>query len=162
MNLISAGRLDDEGYTGSIRNRVMKFSKGRLIVARARNINTLYLMHAPIYREELNVVSNIAGVLWHKMLGHMRQKRMHRLAEDNLIPEVKDVQLERCTDSLVGKQNETSFRSRPPTRRREPLELVHTDVCQVDTKSHARSQYFVTFIDDHSRKLWVSPLKTKD
>ena len=42
------------------------------------------------------------------------------------------------------------------------LELVHTDVCQVDTKSHAGSQYFVTFIDDHSRKLWVSPLKTKD
>ena len=81
----------------------MKFSKGRLIVARARNINTLYLMHAPIYREELNVVSNIAGVLWHKMLGHMRQKRMHRLAEDNLIPEVKDVQLERCTDYLAGK-----------------------------------------------------------
>ena len=28
------------------------------------------------------------------------------------------------------------------------LELVHTDVCQVDTKSHARSQYFVMFIDD--------------
>ena len=42
------------------------------------------------------------------------------------------------------------------------MELVHTDVCQVDTKSHARSQYFMTFIDDHGRKVWVSPLKTKD
>ena len=42
------------------------------------------------------------------------------------------------------------------------MELVHTDVCQVDTKSHARSQYFVTFVDDHNRKLWVSKLKTKD
>ena len=47
-------------------------------------------------------------------------------------------------------------------RRNAPLELVHTDVCQVDTKSHARSQYFVTFIDDHNRRLWVTPLKTKD
>ena len=87
---------------------------------------------------------------------------MQRLAEDNLIPEVKNVQLEKCTDCLAGKPNRTSFRSRPPSRRMTPLELVHTDVCNVDTKSHAGSQYFVTFIDDHSRKLWVSPLKTKD
>ena len=47
-------------------------------------------------------------------------------------------------------------------RRKALLELVHTDVCQVDTKSHARSQYFVMFIDDHNRKLWVPPLKAKD
>ena len=47
-------------------------------------------------------------------------------------------------------------------RRKALLELVHTDVCQVDTKSHVGSQYFVTFIDDHSRKMWVSPMKTKD
>ena len=47
-------------------------------------------------------------------------------------------------------------------RKKMPLELVHTDVCYVDTKSHAGSQYFVTFIDDCSRKLWTSVLKTKD
>ena len=35
-----------------------------------------------------------------------------------------------------------------------PLELVHTDVCQVDTKSHTGAQYFVTFIDDHNKRLW--------
>ena len=46
LNLISAGRLHDEGYIGSIRNGVMKFSKGSLIVARARKANTLYLMNA--------------------------------------------------------------------------------------------------------------------
>ena len=46
LNLISADRLDDEGYTGSIQNRVMKFNKGSLIVARFQKINTLYLMHA--------------------------------------------------------------------------------------------------------------------
>ena len=39
------------------------------------------------------------------------------------------------------------------------LKLVHTDVCQVDTKSHVGLQYFVTFIDDHNWKLWV---KKKD
>ena len=47
-------------------------------------------------------------------------------------------------------------------RRKALLELVDTDVCQVDTKSHTGSHYFVKFIDDHNRKLWVSPMKTKD
>mgnify|MGYP002776927230 CR=1 FL=1 len=42
------------------------------------------------------------------------------------------------------------------------LELMHTDVCYVDTKSHVGSQYFVTFIDDYSQKLWASVLKMKD
>ena len=87
---------------------------------------------------------------------------MRRLVEDNLISEVKNVQLEKCTDCLVGKQNKTSFQMRPPMRRKAPLELLHTDLCQVDMKSHARSQYFVTFIEDHTMKLWVSMLKTKD
>mgnify|MGYP002775900261 CR=1 FL=1 len=76
--------------------------------------------------------------------------------------EVKNVQLEKCTDCLVNKQNRTSFRSRPPMRWKAPLELVSTDVCQVDTKSHVGSQYFVTVIDDHNQKLWVSTLKMKD
>ena len=35
------------------------------------------------------------------------------------------------------------------------------DVCYMDTKSHVGSQYFVTFIDDYSRKLWAFVLKTK-
>ena len=157
LNLISAGQLDDEGYIGSIQIGFLKFSKGSLIVALARKINTLYLMHAKICREEVNVAADDAGELC-----HMSQKGMRRLADDNLIPEVKNVQLEKCTDCLAGKQNRTSFQAKPPMRRKELLELVHTDVCQVDTKSHAKSQYFVTIIDDHSRKLWASPLKTKD
>ena len=87
---------------------------------------------------------------------------MWRLAEDNLIPEVKNVQLEKCTDCLADKQNRTSFQAKPPMRRKALLKLVHTDVCQVNTKSHAGSQYFVTFIDNHNWKLWVSPLNRKD
>ena len=129
-------------------------------MARAQNVNTLYLMHTRICWEEVNMASDHAGDLWHKRLYHISQKGMRRLSEDNLIPEA--VQLEKCTDCLVNKQNRTSFRSRPPMRWKALLELVHTDVCSIDTKSHSGGQYFVTFIDDHSRKLWAYVLKTKD
>ena len=94
LNLISAGRLDDEGDTGSIQNGVMKFIKGSWILARARKINTLYLMHASICREDVNVATDNVGELWHKRLCHMSLKGMRTLANDNLIPEVKNVQLE--------------------------------------------------------------------
>ena len=46
LNLMLANRLDVEGYIGRIRNRVMKFSIGSLIMARAQKINSVYLMHA--------------------------------------------------------------------------------------------------------------------
>ena len=46
LNLISAGRLGDEGYSGSFHNGTCKFSKGRLILARAQKQNTRYVMHA--------------------------------------------------------------------------------------------------------------------
>ena len=42
------------------------------------------------------------------------------------------------------------------------IELVHTNVCYVDAPSHRGGQYFVTFIDDYSRKLWAFVLKSKD
>ena len=43
------------------------------------------------------------------------------------------------------------------------LSLVHSDVCgKMSTKSLGGAEYFVTFIDDKSRMVWVYPIKTKD
>ena len=50
-----------------------------------------------------NVVADMVGELLHRRLCHMSQKGMWKLIEDDLIPEVKDVQLKKCTDWLVGK-----------------------------------------------------------
>ncbi|KAL4383727.1 hypothetical protein GQ457_15G024680 [Hibiscus cannabinus] len=36
------------------------------------------------------------------------------------------------------------------------------DVCSMNEKSMGGALYFVTFIDDHSRKVWIYLLKTKD
>ena len=70
--------------------------------------------------------------------------------------------MEKCVDCLAGKQNRTAFHSTPPRRREAALELVHTDVCYVDDPSHRSKQYFVTFIDHYTQKLWAFVLKSKD
>ena len=42
------------------------------------------------------------------------------------------------------------------------LELVHSDVCgPMKTPSIGGARYFLTFIDDFSRKIWVYVLKSK-
>ena len=41
--------------------------------------------------------------------------------------------------------------------------LIHSDICgPMSTRALGGGQYFVTFIDDHSRKTWIYSLKTKD
>ena len=42
------------------------------------------------------------------------------------------------------------------------LDLVHSDVCSMPTKSMGGAMYFISFVDDFSRKIWVQLLKSKD
>ena len=71
--------------------------------------------------------------------------------------------MKRCVHCLAGKQKRVSFHSHPPLRKSELLELVHSDLCgPFKVKSKGGALYFVTFIDDHSPKIWVYPLKSKD
>ena len=49
------------------------------------------------------------------------------------------------------------------SRKSEPLALVHSDVCgPMPTLSMGGTAYFVMFIDDFSRKIWLYPLRRKD
>ena len=41
--------------------------------------------------------------------------------------------------------------------------MIHSDICgPMSTKALSNGEYFVTFVDDHSRKTWIYFLKTKD
>ena len=63
---------------------------------------------------------------------------------------------------MAGKQTRVSFKKHPPSRKSELLELVHSDVCgPLKVNSFSGALYFVTFIDDCSRKLWVYALQRK-
>ena len=45
---------------------------------------------------------------------------------------------------------------------REPLEFIHSDLCgKIDAKSLSNGEYFVTFIDDATRYVWIYVLKGK-
>jgi transposase InsO family protein len=48
-------------------------------------------------------------------------------------------------------------------RESNPLDLVHSDICgPMPHQSLGGASYFVTFIDDATRKVWAYPTRTKD
>jgi len=93
----------------------------------------------------------------------MSEKGLQILARKELFPNIKGKSLEPCINCLSGKQQRARFHKIVrPTRRKHILDLVHSGVCSITEKSLSEALYFVTFIDDPSRKVWVSLLKTKD
>jgi hypothetical protein len=67
-----------------------------------------------------------------------------------------------CEACIEGKHQRTTFPKDEATRASKLLELVHSDVCgSMKTTSRGGAQYFVTFIDDFSRKMHVYLLRVK-
>lgn len=66
-----------------------------------------------------------------------------------------------CAACQFGKQSKGSF---PHERNvcKKPLEVIHTNVWgPIDTASIHGCRYYVTFIDDHTRKVWVYFMRKK-
>jgi transposase InsO family protein len=112
--------------------------------------------------------STIDGALelWHPHLGHLNVKGVHAL--QNMVSGMNLGNMPCPTSSFVcegcieGKQHRKPFPSDGGMRATKPLEIVHSDVCgPMRTTSLGGARYFVTYIDDFSRKVWVYLLKSK-
>jgi transposase InsO family protein len=66
-----------------------------------------------------------------------------------------------CKGCVIGKHTRRQFRKSKFSTTR-PLELIHTDICgPITPGSFSGKEYFITFIDDYSRKCWVYFLEKK-
>ena len=92
----------------------------------------------------------------------MSEKGMQILHSRKLLPDLKQVRLEFCEKCVYGKQKRVSFLKAGKQNKSEKLELVHTDVWgPVQVQSLSGSHYYVTFIDDATRKTWVYCIRKK-
>ncbi|KAG8369441.1 hypothetical protein BUALT_Bualt14G0014000 [Buddleja alternifolia] len=111
-NIISTGKLDDDGYVSNFGEGKWKLTKGSLITAKGKKKNSLYLMQAKLSNGEVNAAVNNSSIeLWHKRLGHLSQKGMQLLAKKKLLPDVNGIELQTCVDCLAGKQHRVAFKS---------------------------------------------------
>lgn len=162
-NLTSVRRITENGYE-------VLFSQGRCrviggkgeTVLEARINNGMYKVKTKP-KEDLVCMAHEETCerawLWHKRLGHPSFASLKKLVVD----EIGDFKIpsELCRTCVLAKQIRNSYPSKG-NRASEVLELIHTDVNgPLPSASLAGSKYFVTFIDDHSKKVFLYTMKLK-
>ena len=157
-NLISLGTLDCNGYSYKSAGGVMKVSKGVLTVMKGQKLSgNIYKLQGTTVVGEVAAAESESDrtVLWHMRLGHMGERGMMELHKRNLLKGVKTCKLDFCKFCVLGKQNKVQFKA-AMHKTEGILDYVHTDVWgPARVASRGGYVYFVTFIDDYSRKVWV-------
>ncbi|OMO99220.1 hypothetical protein CCACVL1_03887 [Corchorus capsularis] len=166
-NLLSIGQLQEKGYEIVIKNGVcqVKDAKLGLIVQAKMTSNRMF----PVYLQ--NSIFNCLAVeqgdlawLWHYRFGHLYFGGLQQLQRHDMVrglpkfEQPSDV----CEECVLSKQHRDAFPKGKAWRAQYVLELVHTDLCgPITPTSNGGKNYFITFIDDYSRKTWVYFLQFK-
>jgi transposase InsO family protein len=101
--------------------------------------------------------------LWHRRLAHINYKVLPYICKvvTGLL-ELKGDHKGICNGCAQGKNIKNPFPKRD-SKIEGVLELIHSDVCgPMPSSSISGYVYYVSFIDDYSRKTWIYFLKTKD
>ena len=104
--------------------------------------------------------------IWHRRLGHLGIRSLKQLARDRMVngfdfDSSKEALF--CEPCAEGKHHRSPFPAASVKQSKQPLELVHSDVCgKIGTPSLSGAEYFLTFTDDYTHYSWVYVLKRKD
>ena len=133
--------------------------KARVIGTREGNLYRLLEQNEEaLVHDEVN-----PNELWHRRYAHINYQALpflRKMVEG--IPELKSTHEGICKGCALGKNIKKPFPS-SNNRSKETLDLIHSDVCgPMLVKSLGGALYYLTFIDDHSRKTWLYLLKPKD
>ena len=100
--------------------------------------------------------------LWHLKLCHMNQKGLQVLSNQGYLGPVSADSLDFCEPCTLGKQHRLSF-PKGTHLAKACLEYLHADLWgPSQVPSHGGNRYFLSIIDDFSRKVWVFLMKSKD
>ena len=152
-NLIFVGQLDDEEHAILFIGGTWKVTKGARVLACGKKTGTLYVTSSR--RDIIRVADASTNTsLWHHRLGHMSEKGMEMLLSKRKLPELKSIDFDICESCILGKQKNVSFLKTSKTPKAEKLELVYINLWGPSSvASLGGSRYYITFIDDSSKKV---------
>ncbi|KAI3768676.1 hypothetical protein L2E82_19506 [Cichorium intybus] len=172
-NLLSIGQLQQKGLSFLFQSGMCKvFHQDRgLIFQSSMSSNRMYPLNedASETTEQITdecMYSNNDGLgkLWHERLGHISKTSMKTLQHKEMVRDLPEFIIDTsvCKDCMVGKQTKEAIPRSSSWRAEEILELVHSDICgPINPISNTGKKYFLSFIDDYSRKGWVYLLTEK-
>ncbi|GAU46965.1 hypothetical protein TSUD_143070 [Trifolium subterraneum] len=144
-NLMSVGQLLKKGFKAVFEGETLKLfdSKQRLILKTAQSQNRTFKTQVKTIEVECLATSteDKDSDLWHRSV---------------IAP------VDTCIICLLGKHHRSSFKSNLPMRSSEVLNVVHSDICgPIDVLSTGGNKYFITFVDEYSRMIWLYHIKAK-
>ena len=115
---------------------------------------------------QLNAVETLPIKVWHERMGHLNWDAIKRARQsDSPLIGIKLDSSEphrKCEGCIAGKEKRRTFKL-SGRRASHPLEIIHSDLAgPMETTSIGGNQFFVIFVDDHTRHTWVASMKTKD
>ncbi|WVY98367.1 hypothetical protein V8G54_030518 [Vigna mungo] len=162
-NLISISAFDLGGYTTKVEDGVMRVCSGDSVVAKGRRRNGLYILEGSTVIGHVSVASGTENTarLWHLRMGHISEKGLEELEKQDLLLGDKLQKLDFCDHCVLGKSHRIPFgKGKHSTER--PFEYVHADLWgPARTLTHGGGAYFLSIIDDFSRRVWIYVLKNK-
>ena len=174
-NLLSVPRLLDQGYRTHFVEKhlaVITDMSGNIVMRANRN-QDMFLLNVRVAQDKVAsanaaLTSDEDITLWHRRLGHANYQLIRAMAKRNAVNGLDitgqdGINVTSCIACTQGKQHRAHVSKtshvEPST---ELLHIVHSDVCGPMTiPSIGGKFYFATFIDDCSRKVWVSFLRHK-
>jgi transposase InsO family protein len=153
-------RCPSEGQEVLIHPKGSSVTSGRVIGTREGNLYRL--LFQPLHALASSNNNSQLCELWHRRMAHLHHGALRSLREIVTgLPQFGIEHQEVCRGCTLGKYTKTVFPS-SDSRSTGVLDLIHTDVCgPMSRVSLGGCEYYVTFIDDHSRKTWIFFLKTK-
>ena len=164
-NLISLGVLDDLGCKYEVFNGVMEVCRNGRLVLYGKKYCGLYVLcgcHVSASTHSVTAKTNSVTEKWHLRLGHMSQGGLNALSKQGLLGKDKIVDLSFCEPCVLAKQHRLSFKSGEHLSK-NCLDYVHADLWGPEKfETHGGKKYFLSIVDDYSRRVWTFLLKTKD
>jgi len=84
-------------------DKAWEVTKGALVIVKGEKVGTLYLLNG--ISNSVNALSSKGAdeALWHHRLGHISEKGMKIIHSRNLLPGLKNVDLDFCENCSYGK-----------------------------------------------------------
>ncbi|GKD80093.1 retrovirus-related pol polyprotein from transposon TNT 1-94 [Tanacetum coccineum] len=102
--------------------------------------------------------------VWHLRFGHLHFSGLKELTRKSMVHGLPNLAYDGrfCESCIFGKQTRSSFPGKATYEAKGLLELIHSDFCgPFSPVSFRNKRYFITFIDDFTRKCWVNFLEQK-
>jgi hypothetical protein len=164
-NLLSISALEEKGFKISFVNgEFLMWPKGKSF----NDAIVIGVQEEGLYKlkehSETTLIHNTINPceLWHRRLAHLHYKEL--LIMSKMVTGLPEIQVDHegiSKGCAEGKSVKSPFPS-SESKAKSVLDITHSNLCgPMSTSSSNGYVYYVSFIDDFSRKAWIYFLKTK-